>query len=200
MKWVLLLLLFLSHSLFAADVKYEGGCLRKVFVTGRQVVAVAWANDNLATRTCLIPVATPEEAEAILVLEPDGTRLSKSDSEAYSVNCYSRGGTARCVDSDGMELSTSCSSRPGNVVCSSYYGPSMASAVGEIGRALVNYALRNSANSYLYNKAGKLIYSYTGSFPWNTKLAEAMKCRTGFVHSTYRHIPKENSDSCPVIH
>lgn len=194
MKRFFLFLLFVG-SCFAADVKFDGGCMRRVYVTGTQTYSVAWAYEKLSTKTCMIPIATPEEAEAILVLEPDGTQpLSRIRTNSYSVTCRSTNGSVICTDSDGMESSTVCN----HGTCSSYYGPSAYSIVGDVGRAIVNHFLKNCAHAYLYDKTGKMIWSYTGAYPWEMKLAEAMNCRIGFVKTTYRHIPKENSDSCPL--
>ena len=183
------------------DVKLDARtCVRKVFVTGRQTIAVSWANDNLATKTCMQPVSTPDEAEAILDLEPDREPLTKvqyqPDDSGYSVQCSGSVGATRCVDTNGQELSTSCTGSNGQVVCSSYYGPSLVSAIGEVGRAIVNYSLRNSASAHMFDKNGKLIWSYTGSFPWQCRLAEQMKCKTVPCYKPSKY--KANSDTCPA--
>src|ERR1019366_4729520 len=103
----LALLFVLASSLIGAskdkDVKLDSGtCVRKVFVTGRQTIAVSWANDNLAAKTCMQPVSTPDEAEVILDLEPDREPLTKVQYQpgdsGYSVQCSGSVGATRCVD------------------------------------------------------------------------------------------------------
>src|SRR5258708_3920229 len=128
MKTLLMMLLLIvvipiCSATESQDVKYDGPCVRKVFVTGRQSVAVAWANDNLSKKTCMVAVATPDEADVILDLEPNIQPMTKLEYEpgdpGYFVQCSGTASHTRCVDANGTELSSSCSfGRNGQVECS----------------------------------------------------------------------------------
>jgi hypothetical protein len=84
--------------------------IRKVYVTGLNFGQVEWAYKNFADHkaSCVTPVSTPEEADAILTIEPRYSSDVKRDSGPYWVNCTSSRSSTTCIDSTGFESTTSC--------------------------------------------------------------------------------------------
>jgi hypothetical protein len=194
--------------LSAAVAAQTAPCVRKVFVTGHQVHAIAWANKHLAKETCMIPVDRIEDAEAILELEPDPKIIGpvipqvKHSSDDFWVNCSSDSKGSYCSDSEGNLLETNCSyGRNREIVCSSYYGPNPARAVGQVGYALMyKLFLQNVALAYVYDRNHHLLWSFTGRKPWETALAQGMKCLRGSHMTGYPYNKMGNkgkSDTCP---
>ena len=107
--------------------------VRRVYVTGVNLGQVEWAYKNFAEHRdcCVTPVSTPEEADAILTIDPRYSNDTKRDSDrSFWVNCTSSRSGTTCIDSTGSESTTSCvTSRNGSISCSSSYGPSLSAAM-----------------------------------------------------------------------
>src|ERR1017187_852849 len=116
----------------AAKEKDKGNYIpcQKVFVTGNQPYSVQWANNNLFKHTCMSPQADPNQATAILDLEPSpGTSgvpsyTPKENTAGYWIGCHRAilGGVT-FEDSEGHQTTTTCSPIGGFVSCSAYEGP-----------------------------------------------------------------------------
>lgn len=144
-----------------------------VFVTGTQPFAIAWANKNLArdTDNCLVPVASPSAARAILVLRPD-SRLTppaappNPQPTSFWATCASAGGSINCVDADGNVLDVNCwPGGGGGVSCASYYGPNPVVAVSRLLYALTERHLaRTVALGVLYLRANRhVLWHFDGA-------------------------------------
>jgi hypothetical protein len=164
MKSLLVCFLLLSASLLSAqngpkcEASLHGFEISTVYVVGHQYNAVAWAYKHIAEATCLTPVLDPAKADAILDLEPaTAGRANESSQEPLTVTCSSSSGSSICVDSDGNEMDTTCD-RVGN--CTSSYGPSLASGIGDLLRAWVESSWY-AANAFLYTADHKLLWRST---------------------------------------
>jgi len=140
------------------EVSPEMMAIRKVYITGLNLGQVEWAYKNFGEQgqLCEKPVSTPEEADAILRIDPAFKNEEESSGKYETpiwVNCQSSRNSTSCLDSAGYESDTSCSTdRRGNVSCTSTYGPSMAAAVLDVLRS----AARGSfVIVSLYTKDGK---------------------------------------------
>jgi hypothetical protein len=155
------MLLLLLTPLPAAPKKQpnpEMSAIRKVFITGLNLGQVEWAYKNFSQNKacCLKPVATPEDADAIVRIDPAWNNANDAPAayqEPIWVNCRTSGSNTTCLDSSGYEYDTYCSSDGrGNVVCTSTYGPSLSATVLDL--------LRTAARSTfvtvsVYTKDGK---------------------------------------------
>ena len=153
-----LLLATAAHAQVKCEASINGFKIHTVYVVGRQYSAVAWAYKHIAEATCLTPVLDPAKADAILDLEPAISGHPDKDSPAsFSVTCSSSPGSSACIDSDGNEMNTFCD-RAGN--CTSSYGPSLASAIGDLLRAWVQSSWY-AANAFLFTTDNKLLWKGT---------------------------------------
>jgi hypothetical protein len=112
-----------------AQVKCEaninGFKIHTVYIMGDQYNGVVWAYKHIAEETCLTPTTDLSKADAILEVHRFWTPGSKADSAPLTVSCSSVRNSTVCSDSTGNELTVDCTGG----VCTSYYGPSLYSAV-----------------------------------------------------------------------
>jgi hypothetical protein len=191
--WLIIAIAFVVIAAKPATAKPKGKVpCQKVFVTGTQAYAVAWANKNLAEKTddCIIPVASTGEAEAILVLNCNPKLVGAADypvcpgkpseqgaeSSDFYVTCNSVGGFETCEDSDGNEYYSDCFwNRFGGISCSFGSGPSPLHALSA---ALATALLKNSAWAYLFDKGThKLLWSYKGTGVWSGGIELDADCK-----------------------
>jgi hypothetical protein len=209
LKCALDLLLFLTFTSFlsvmvTAKEKDKGNYIpcQKVFVTGNQSYSVQWANKSLFKKTCLAPQATPDQATAILDLEPIPgvggypAYTPKEDTSNYWIDCHSAMlGGVTCEDSEGHQTTTTCSFVGGYVSCSTYSGPD---PITGLVHAFGEWLTRNGAYAYLYDaKTHELLWKYQGSWPWENELMFASSCvkkRRGGTWGTAGGVP--NGISC----
>jgi hypothetical protein len=166
--------------------------IRKVYVTGHNVGQVEWADNKFPQNkgSCVKPVSTPEEADAILQIEPafiENEAPVDYQSPTW-VSCTSSTHSTHCLDSSGYAMDTSCfADRRGNLTCTSSYGPDLGAAIIS---ALQESARRSVVNVYLYSKDGKhLLWSQIkGSTTFHT-WADALNKAVGCVQQ-----------KCPVTH
>lgn len=188
MRHTRLLLLFLA-IIFTLDlsarreVSPEMMAVRKLYITGDNPRQVEWAYKHFPDNkgSCVKPVGTPEEADAILRIDPQfGPRSQAEKYEApISVSCSSSANRTVCSDSTGYEMVTSCSTdRSGSVSCSSSYGPSLGATVAD---AISDYARSTFVVVSLYSKDGsKKIWTDGGDstymHTWAYSLSKAVGC------------------------
>ncbi len=157
--------------------------IRKVYITGHNIGQVEWANKNFPQNkgSCVKPVGTPEQANAILQIEPSflDTEPPANYQPPIWVTCTSSATSTHCVDSSGYAMDTSCSTdRAGNLTCTSSYGPDLATTIVD---AFRQAARRSVIDVYLYSKDGKrLIWnqkrSSTVLHVWAGELNKAVGC------------------------
>lgn len=154
----------------------------RIFVTGDQLYAVKWANENLFKSACMAPQTTQATATYILELKSDpalvrsgltsGTLPATSDN--ISLRCYSVGNSTTCKDSNGNAYTTTCSAGRAGVECDTYNGVSVTEALVKLPIQMV---LRNSAKAYLFDaKTNQLVWKYDGERPWDREFAYAGQC------------------------
>ena len=163
-----------GYSQTKCEANINGFKIHRVYVMGDQYNGVVWAYRHLSESTCLTPVTSIENADAILeVYSTFHPRPASQDaSDAFSVSCSSSGSGTLCSDSDGNMMTVDCSGG----VCSSYYGPNPLVAVGK----LLNMWVRNGweqAEAKIYTRDNKLLWRSTdqkGHFPdqWPDKIRE----------------------------
>ncbi len=140
----------------------NGFKIHSVYVTGTSYKAVEWAYKHLSEESCLTPVTSLAKADAILELVmPQSGSDTATGSGVLSVTCNGSAGSSQCIDSDGNEMDVSCDSA-GN--CSSYYGPSLAHAVGGIVTAMIESSV-GAAEARIYTLDHKLV--------WKSELVKA---------------------------
>jgi hypothetical protein len=187
-KVVFSIIFLLSLAVLAVAknrVSPEMMAIRKVYITGHNTGQVEWADKNFAHNkgSCVKPVASPEEADAILLIEPsfqDGERPANYQVPIW-VSCTSSKTGTHCVDSSGYSMDTYCSSdRAGNINCTSTYGPDVAATIIQ---TFQQAARRSVMDVYLYNKDGKqLIWKRIrtgtafGMHLWADELNKAIGC------------------------
>lgn len=136
-----------------------------IFVTGTQPYAIAWANKNLAkdTDNCLVPVASPSGAAAILLLRADpklvvNAKAASPQPGPVWASCASGAAGVHCFDSGGNVLDVDCWPAPGGVSCTSYYGPNPAVAIAQLLYALMaRHLARTAALGVLYQRSSRRI-------------------------------------------
>jgi len=167
-----LLLLLSGVLMFAAlpafaqtpcQANINGFKISRVYVTGTSYNAVAWAYKNLSRESCLTPVTNLAHADAILdLVSPPSSGASVPD--ALTVTCMGGAGDTDCTDSSGDEMSVTCD-QAGN--CDSYFGPSLASAIGDV----ISSAVENSVGA-----AQARIYTLDHKLVWNSEMIKARCC------------------------
>lgn len=202
-RLLLISFVFLASSAMAKEKPVGHAILpcQRVFVTGHQIKAVQWADKHLFETTCMVPVANPSSATAVLVLEPAPGitpgygAVPNEESETYWVDCYSSVDSVTCNDSDGRQETTTCyEDKWGGVVCKSYSGD----LLGDIAALLKNAMLKNEAYAYLYaTKTHALLwkYEYTDSKSfltagWRDELAYAGSCQGKFKSDPWHAAPR----------
>lgn len=136
----------------------DGFKIHTVYVTGTSYNAVAWAYKHLSEESCLTPVTSLDNADAILELvRPDNPGAPISS--VLTVTCNSSAGLSQCTDTDGNELDVTCD-KDSN--CSSYYGPSPGNAIGG--------ALKEAFITSRVYAAQARIYTLDHKVIWNSEL------------------------------
>jgi len=180
----------------------NGFQIKTVYITGNHFPGVAWAYKHIADATCLTPVTDPAKADAVLEISANALPDSES-SGPLTVTCSSRQGVSSCVDSDGNELDLDCD-RAGN--CSSYYGPSIASATHSLIDLWISSAWYQS-EARLYTADHKLIWKsdrLKGNHwydLWPDKLREStfrLDCRIPAGKGDGEHFRKWATEKCGV--
>lgn len=192
------LLLMLISIMFSSDVSAkhqvspEMMAIRKVYITGNNPGQVEWAYKHFPDNkgSCIKPVGTPEEADAILRIDP---QYGPKDTAArydgpVSVQCSSSSNRTICTDSAGSEMVTSCSTdRNGNVNCSSSYGPNVGAALVD---AIGDYTRSTFVVASLYTKDGtRKIWTDGGDWTYMHTWAYVLSKAVGCVQQ-----------KCPVTH
>lgn len=184
----------------------------KVFVTGTQKAAIAWAlkgeglKNRLYERTCQEPVPSPAQASAILDIEPDQNLVEANEEKAgikrdtgdgsYFVTCSSSLSGYYCEDSDGYVLSASCVGQN----CATYYGPDpLAQGLQALDQILEKHLLATDAWAYLFStKDHKLLWKYEGAGVWDFNLAKSSACRKNFGFGPRSNVCKKAQISLAV--
>jgi hypothetical protein len=161
--------------------------IREVYVTGAKKHEVSWARKRLGRFTCLEPVKTPAEADAILDLEPvEAAPLADvATGPTGVVTCVSHSGANRsvvaCSDLSGQTDKIVCrSAASGDVSCRSYYFDP-----APLENALAGLAERigasASTHAYLIDKSShKVLWDYEDLDKWTLwqgKIKGAVGCR-----------------------
>lgn len=157
--------------------------IRKIYVTGHNLGQVEWAYKNFpqGKGSCVKPVGTPGEADAILQIEPSFLE-NEQPPDYWSpvwVNCTTSSTGTHCLDSNGYSTDTSCfADRAGNISCTSSYGPDLAASIVDL---LRQSARRSVVDVYLYSKDGKRLLwgqkkTSTTFHVWADQLNKAVGC------------------------
>lgn len=188
------------------EASLNGYRMHTVYITGNHFNGVAWAYKHISEATCLTPVTDEAKADAILEVISNKTPRHDDAADPLTVTCTSSLNSSSCLDSSGNELTVDCD-RNGN--CSSYYGPSLASAVGGALHAWVMSAWYESEVK-LYTPDHKILWKSDGIKGqhwydgWADKLREATfttlpaDCKTPAGKSTDDHFRKWVSEKCGV--
>jgi len=192
MKRLVLLSLILIMPLEVSakhEISQEMLAIRKVYITGANSGQVEWAYEHFpeSKGSCVKPVATPDEADAILRIDPLGSNDDRYDGPAW-VRCSSSSHSTICTDSSGYESVTSCATNhAGNLNCRSSYGPSVGAAVAD---AVRDYARGTFVLTSLYTRDGKRrLWTDHGDTVWMHTWAYALSKAVGCVQQ-----------KCPVTH
>lgn len=195
-----------AQSQQKCEASINGYRIHTVYITGSHYNGVVWAYKHLGEETCLIPVEDATKADAILDIRPviEAQIRDRSDDEPITVSCFSGHGSSTCTDSQGNELNIDCD-RNGN--CSSYYGPSVGSAL----HSLIGEWIRSAwyqSEARLYTPDRKILWksdSYKGASwhdLWPDKLREASgspACKRGaWSTKRYRNYRQWASENCAI--
>lgn len=120
-----LLFVTTAHAQVKCEANINGFKIHNVYIMGDQYNGVVWAYKHIAEETCLTPTYDLSKADAILEVHRFWTPGSQADTAQLTVSCSSNRNLSICSDSSGNELTVDCSTG----ICTSYYGPSMYSAV-----------------------------------------------------------------------
>lgn len=115
----------LYHAQVKCEANVNGFRIHTVYIMGDQYNGVVWAYKHIAEETCLTPTTDPGKADAILEVHRIWTPGSRDDTAPLTVSCLSSRASTVCSDSTGNELTVDCAGG----ICTSYYGPSLYSAV-----------------------------------------------------------------------
>jgi len=160
--------------------------IRKVYVTGAKKREVNSARKHLGRFTCLKPVKTPAEADAILDLEPvEAPPLADAATGPTGVvTCVSRSGgntsDVSCSDVSGQTDKIVCrSAADGQVTCRSYYFDPAPLENALAGLAEL-FAASASTHAYLVDKkTSKVLWDYEDLNKWTLwdgKIKRAVGC------------------------
>jgi hypothetical protein len=192
-----------AHGQVKCEASIEGFKIHNVYIVGSWYSGVAWAYKHIGEETCMNPVTDPSKADAILEIIGHNQAAAESDPGPLTVTCQSSRSSSSCLDSDGNVLTVACSGD----VCSSSYGPSLASAVlGSIAQALRNAWYQSEVR--LYTTDHKLIWKSDSAKGdswhdlWPDKLREytnSPPCkRSAFSAKRYRNYRQWASENCGV--
>lgn len=110
------------------EANVNGFKIHNVYIMGDQYNGVVWAYKHIGEATCLTPTTDLDKADAILEIHRFWIPGSRADTAPLTVSCSSNRNSTYCLDSSGNELSVYCSGG----VCTSYYGPSLYSAISAV--------------------------------------------------------------------
>jgi len=160
--------------------------IRKVYISGSKKHEVRWAKKRLSRFTCLTPVDSVEQADAILDLEPidyrPPTEMERDPSGAVVCRDKTTASDSKltCSDFTGSGTRVHCrTGANGDTTCTAYYLDTVAfeNALG----ALADWtAAKADTHAYVLSKqGGKLLWDYdesTHAILWSKKLKEACGC------------------------
>jgi len=115
----------LSRGQIKCEANINGFEIHTVYIMGDQYNGVVWAYEHIGEETCLTPTTDLSKADAILEVHRIWIPGSKADTTPLNVSCSSIRNSTVCSDSTGNELTVDCTGG----VCTSYYGPSLYSAL-----------------------------------------------------------------------
>ena len=115
----------ISHAQVRCEANINGFKIHTVYIMGDQYNGVAWAYKHIAEETCLTPTTDINKADAILEVHRIWTPGSRAETAPLTVSCSSNKCSTVCSDSTGNQLTVDCSGG----ACTSYYGPSLTTAV-----------------------------------------------------------------------
>jgi hypothetical protein len=143
----------LSRAQVRCEANINGFKIHTVYIMGDQYNGVVWAYKHIAEETCLTPATDLGKADAILEVHRIWTPGSKEDAAPISVSCLSNKNSTVCSDSTGNELTVYCTGG----VCTSYYGPSLLSAVASVFNEWISTRWYE-ADARLYTPDHKLLW------------------------------------------
>jgi hypothetical protein len=193
----------ISHAEVKCEANINGFKIHTVYIMGDQYNGVAWAYKHIAEETCLTPTTDVSKADAILEVHRTWTPGSRDDTAPLTVSCSSNKSSTVCSDSTGNQLTVDCSGG----VCTSYYGPSLTSAVAGAFNAWMSTRWYQS-DARLYTPDHKILWkSETQKGDWMGALwpdkvrlgTNSPVCKVGaWSRSKYKNFRHWASETCGV--
>ncbi len=165
-----------------------------------QYNGVVWTYKHIAEATCLTPTTDLSQADAILEVHRFRTAGQQSNIAPLAVSCLSSRNSTVCSDSAGNELTLDCA----DGICTSYYGPSLYSAVsGAFNEWLSTRSYESEAS--LYTVDHKLLWKsedQKGAVLWYDKVrigTNSPVCKAQYGgRSRYKNFRHWATEKCGV--